>query len=132
MVGPLTDESAAAKAMDHADEPRPKKNKNTSIMKKNLLLLASALVLTLAFALGVRAEEKAKEKMKSAEKPAKEMNYTADCPGPCEFSVKSHDKAEVAAILKDHARAQHHIEMSDQDLETAIKAHTIRKEKAKE
>jgi predicted small metal-binding protein len=101
-------------------------------MKKHLFVIASALTLALAFALGLRAEEKTKEKMKSAEKPAKEMNYTAECPGSCVFSIKSHDKTEVAAILREHARSQHHIEMSDQDVETAIKAHAIRKEKAKE
>lgn len=100
-------------------------------MKKNLLVLASAFALALALTLGARAEEKIKEKPK-AEKAPKEMNYTADCSGPCEFSIKSHDKSEVAAILKEHARTQHHIQMSDQDLEGAIKAHTIRKPKAKE
>jgi predicted small metal-binding protein len=100
-------------------------------MKKNLITLVSALLLTLVLTLGLRAEEKAKEKTK-AEKAPKEMIYTAECPGPCEFSVKSEDKAEVAAILKDHARAHHQIEMSDKDVDDLIKSHTLRKPKEKE
>jgi len=33
--------------------------------------------------------------------------YAAKCPPSCDFSVKSRDKAEVVAILKEHAKTHH-------------------------
>lgn len=85
-------------------------------MKKNLL----AALLTLAFVLSgtilVRAEEPAKP-----EEPKAPM-YSAKCKSPCDFSVKSHDKAEVAAILKAHAKSHHNMELSDADAEAMVKS----------
>ena len=85
-------------------------------MKKHLL----ATLLTLAFALSgttlVRAEESAKP-----EEPKAPM-YSAKCPSPCSFSVKSHDKAEVVAILKEHAKTHHNgMVMADADAAAMVK-----------
>ena len=61
-------------------------------MKKNLI----AALFTLAFGLSATTLAIAADAPKSEE--AKAPMYKAACPAPCSFSVKSHDKAEVAAI----------------------------------
>ena len=97
-------------------------------MKRNLSLLALACTLALALTATVssRAEEKAASDAKT---PApKEPMYAAGCPSPCEFSVKSHDKAEVAAVLKAHAKSHHHMDMSDKDAEGMIKTKAPKKD----
>jgi predicted small metal-binding protein len=84
-------------------------------MKKNLI----AALFTLAFALAATFAVAA-DTAKSDE--AKPPMYSAKCPSPCSFSVKSHDKQEVVAILKDHARSHHNgMVMSDADAEGIIK-----------
>ena len=83
-------------------------------MKKNLI----AALLALAF--GVFATALVAETAKTEE--AKPPMYSAKCPAPCSFSVKSHDKAEVAAILKEHAKTHHNgMVMSDADADGMIK-----------
>jgi predicted small metal-binding protein len=48
--------------------------------------------------------------------------YTAKCKSPCSFSVKSHDKQEVIAILQEHAKLHHNgMVLSDADAEAMIK-----------
>ena len=83
-------------------------------MKKNLI----AALLALAF--GVFATALVAETAKTEE--AKPPMYSAKCPAPCSFSVKSHDKAEVAAILKEHAKTHHNgMALSDADADGMIK-----------
>lgn len=86
-------------------------------MKKQLTLIALACTLALALTVPGHAEEKAKQ----GDKPAKEPMYTASCPGPCKFTVKSHDKAEIVAILKAHAKSHHQMDMANKDAEAMIK-----------
>ena len=46
----------------------------------------------------------------------------AKCPSPCDFTVKSHDKDEVAAALKEHAKLHHKgMVLSDADANAMIK-----------
>lgn len=97
-------------------------------MKRNpsSLALACTLALALTATVSSRADEKA---VADAKAPApKEPMYSAACPSPCEFSVKSHDKAEVAAVLKTHAKAHHHMDMSDKDAEGMIKTKAPKKD----
>jgi predicted small metal-binding protein len=85
-------------------------------MKKNLI----ATLFTLAFALAPATLVVAADAAKSEE--AKPPMYSAKCPAPCGFNVKSHDKQEVAAILKEHAKSHHNgMAMSDADCEGMIK-----------
>jgi predicted small metal-binding protein len=85
-------------------------------MKKNLI----ATLFTLAFALSATTLVVAADMAKS-EEPAAAM-YSAKCKAPCSFSVKSHDKQEVAAILKEHAKSHHNgMVMSDADCDGMIK-----------
>jgi len=93
-------------------------------MKRNLIAALFALVFglstaTLAFAADMAKSEEAKEPM-----------YSAKCPAPCSFSVKSHDKEEVIAILKEHAKEHHNgMVLSDADAEAMVKT-TIPKSKS--
>ena len=94
-------------------------------MKNKILAGVITLALACSFA-ALRAEEAKKD----VSKPATEVKapmYMAACPAPCEFSVCSHDKKEVAAVLKDHAKSQHHMDMSDKDAEGMIKEQAPKK-----
>jgi predicted small metal-binding protein len=47
--------------------------------------------------------------------------YSAKCPPSCDFSVKSHDKAEVIAMLKEHAKTHHNgMVVSDEKAEAMV------------
>lgn len=84
-------------------------------------LITSAAALSLA-TLGV-SEEKAKNHDAKDAAPV----YAAACPSPCDFSVKSHDKAEVAAVIRQHAKAHHNMDMSEKDAEAMVKAKEAKK-----
>ena len=84
-------------------------------------LITSAAALSLA-TLGV-SEEKAKNHDAKDTAPL----YTAACPSPCDFSVKSHDKAEVATIIREHAKAHHNMDVSQKDAEAMVKAKDAKK-----
>ena len=85
-------------------------------MKKKLI----AALLALAFGLSAPALVRAEEAAKSEE--AKPPMYSAKCPSPCSFSVKSHDKAEVVAILQEHAKSHHKgMALSDADAAAMVK-----------
>ena len=85
-------------------------------MKRNLL----AALCTLAFALSAPTLVVAAYTAKS-EEPKAPM-YSAKCKSPCDFSVKSHDKAEVVALLKEHAKSHHDgMVLSDADASAMVK-----------
>ena len=53
---------------------------------------------------------------------AKAPMYYASCPPSCDFTVKSHDKAEVIAILKEHAKSHHDgMILTDEQAEAMVK-----------
>ncbi len=81
-------------------------------MKMKLIAALLALAFGLSAAAVVRAEEAAKS----------DPMYSAKCPSPCSFSVKSHDKAEVVAILQEHAKSHHNgMALSDADAAAMVK-----------
>jgi predicted small metal-binding protein len=85
-------------------------------MKKNLI----ATLFTLAFAVSATTLGVAADQAKSEE--AKPPMYSAKCRAPCSFSIKSHDRQEVVAMLKEHAKDHHNgMMMSDADAEGMIK-----------
>ena len=88
-------------------------------MKAKSLAVITAIAFALAFATVGRTDEKSKDKDKAP--ASKETTYTVTCPGPCDFKVSSHDKAEVIAVVKAHAKSHHKADMSDKDVEAMIK-----------
>ena len=51
------------------------------------------------------------------------MNQTlfqATCDPQCSFSVKSHDRAEVVAITKEHGKRAHNLDMPDAEVEKSV------------
>ena len=85
-------------------------------MNRKLIAALCALVVglfatTLAVATDTATSEAAKGPM-----------YTAKCPPSCDFSVKSHDKAEVVAVLQEHAKSHHNgMVLSQADAEAMVK-----------
>lgn len=87
-------------------------------MKKNLI----ATLLALAFGLFATTLAIAGDTAKS--EGAKAPVYSASCPpaAQCGFDVKSNDKAEVVAMLKEHAKTHHNgMVLSDADAEAMVK-----------
>jgi len=90
-------------------------------MKRNLIAALLALASLTATTLVVAAETS------KTDEPKPPM-YSAKCKSPCSFSVKGHDKAEVVAILQEHAKTHHNgMALSDADAEAMIK--TVEPEK---
>lgn len=83
-------------------------------MKRNLIAALFALAGGLAVTtLAVAAK---------SDEPKPPM-YSAKCKSPCSFSVKSHDKSEVVALLQEHAKAHHSgLVLSDTEAEAMVKA----------
>ncbi len=88
-------------------------------MKAKSLAVITAFAFALVFATFGRTEEKSKDKEKAP--ASSEPTYSVTCPGPCDFKVSGHDKAEVIAIVKAHAKSHHKSDMSDKDIEAMIK-----------
>ena len=91
-------------------------------MKKKLI----AALFTLVFGLSATTLAVAADAPKSEE--AKAPMYSAKCPAPCSFSVKSHNKAEVVAVLQEHAKSHHNgMVLSDADAEAKVKTSESKK-----
>ena len=86
-------------------------------MKPKSLAVIAAFAFALLFAVTGRTEEKSKEKAPASTEPT----YSVTCPGPCDFKVSGHDRAEVAAVIKAHAKAHHHMDMADKDVDGMMK-----------
>lgn len=85
-------------------------------MKRKLI----AALFALAFGLSATTLAVAVDTAKTDE--VKAPMYSAKCPAPCSFSVKSHDRAEVVAILKEHAKTHHDgMILSDEKAESMVK-----------
>ena len=79
-----------------------------------------AALFALAFGLSATTLAVAADTTKTEE--VKAPMYSAKCPAPCSFSVKSHDRAEVVAILKEHAKTHHDgMILSDEKAEAMVK-----------
>lgn len=92
-------------------------------MKAKSLAVTTAFAFALVFATVGRTEDKPKEKAPASSEPT----YTVTCPGPCDFKVSGHDKAEVIAIVKAHAKSHHKADMSDKEVEAMIKTKEAKK-----
>ena len=91
-------------------------------MKKQMF----AALFALACGLSLTTLAVATDAAKSEE--SKAPMYGAKCPEPCSFSVKSHDKAEVVAILKEHAKTHHDgMVLTDEQAEGMVKTIEPRK-----
>jgi predicted small metal-binding protein len=69
----------------------------------------------------------------TADAPKSEMPkppmFSAKCKAPCSFSVKSHDRTEVVALLQEHAKAHHNgLVLSDADAEAMVKTSDHKKQ----
>ena len=89
-------------------------------MKMRPFALAAAIALGIALASGALAEEK---KAEGKTDKAKDTTYVVACDSPCDFTVKSHDKAEVVAVVKTHAKSHHNMDLADKDVEAMVKTH---------
>ena len=75
-----------------------------------------------ALALGLSATTLARPADAATTEEVKAPMYSAKCHAPCSFSVKSHDRAEVVAVLKEHAKAHHDgLVLTDEKAEAMVK-----------
>ena len=83
-------------------------------MKKQMIAALFALASGLSLTTLAVANDAAKSE---GDKPM----YTAKCPPSCDFSVKSHDKGEVVAMLQEHAKTHHNgMVLSDEKAEAMV------------
>ena len=83
-------------------------------MKKSLLAAVAAFaVMSVLSAFAVAEDAKP-----PAEKPGKV--YSVQCDSPCSFMVSGHDKKEVIAIVIEHAKIHHHMNLTEKDVERMI------------
>jgi len=69
------------------------------------------------------AQEAMKEmKMMEAKK---ETIKSVSCDPACGFSVRSHDDAELVAIVKEHAKKHHSMDMKDEDVRKMMKEEMV-------
>lgn len=90
-------------------------------MKTKLLAAGVAVLFACMSAVCVAAETTVDQEESKMEEKQKEPLYGARCPSPCGFTVKSHDKQEVVAVLKQHAKSHHEMELSDEEAEKKVK-----------
>ncbi len=96
-------------------------------MMKKLLASAFVIVLLLSVSSLVLAQEKMEGK-----KEAKHELRSVTCDPACGFMVRSHDEAELTAIVKEHAKRAHNMEMTDAQVKEKMKLEKIPKMKKTE
>jgi predicted small metal-binding protein len=85
-------------------------------MKRNLI----AALFTLVGGLTVTSFAFAADAAKSDD--PKPPMFSAKCKSPCSFTVKSHDRQEVVAILQEHTKAHHNgLVLADSDADSLVK-----------
>lgn len=95
-------------------------------MKMKPLAVISAISIAVAFSGPAFAADKAEAKSDNAN----ETTYSVTCDSPCDFTVKSHDKKEVVAVVKQHAKSHHNMDMADKDVEGMMKTHGPKEKKS--
>lgn len=96
-------------------------------MKKGIIATLAALSFAFLASTLIGADE-AKPMAKKPDAPAAETKatvYSAKCSSPCHFSLSSDSKEEVSAIIKQHAKAHHNMDVSDKDIEGMIKTKQV-------
>lgn len=91
-------------------------------MNSKSLAVITALAASLALGSIVRAADKPMDKAST------EPTYIAACPSPCDFRVSGHNKAEVAAIIKEHAKTHHQMNPTDEEVDGLIKVRQPKKQ----
>jgi predicted small metal-binding protein len=84
-------------------------------MKKNILAAVAAFAVVSAMSMFAIAEDV----KKPADKPA--TVYTVQCDAPCSFMVSGHDKKEVIAVVIEHAKTHHNMNLTEKDVEAMVK-----------
>jgi len=84
-------------------------------MKKSILAAVAAFAVVSALSLFAVAEDA----KKPADKPA--TVYTVQCDSPCSFMVSGHDKKEVIAVVIEHAKTHHNMNLTEKDVEGMVK-----------
>ena len=97
-------------------------------MSKRSLALITAIALAVTFAGTGNAADSAGAKPENS----KDKVYTGACPPSCGFSVKSHDRAEVVAMLKEHGKTHHNMTLSDKEADKLIKEKGAKEKDSKE
>ncbi|HEY0944596.1 MAG TPA: DUF1059 domain-containing protein [Opitutaceae bacterium] len=94
-------------------------------MKTGSLAALVAFGVALSVAAVVGADETKTPQKTDASPTEKVTVYSVRCDDPCPFSVQSTDKQEVIAIVTEHAKSHHHMNVSSQDCEAMIKTHEV-------
>lgn len=89
--------------------------------------LAALVAFGLAFSLpAVVGSDETKDPKKVDTAPTQKVTvYSVRCDDPCPFSIQSTDKQEVVAIVTEHARSHHQMNVTAQDCEAMIKSHEV-------
>jgi predicted small metal-binding protein len=95
------------------------------MMKK---LFVPVLLALFAFSAISVAQEMKKEEGK---KEAKHELKSVTCDPACGFMVRSHDEAELTAIVKEHAKKAHNMEMTDEQVKEKMKTEKMKKKMEK-
>jgi predicted small metal-binding protein len=91
-------------------------------MYKAILTALAAVMFLVAFSSPAAAQGYPDTKKKETTKPmSTEGLKTAACDPMCGFSVTSHDDAEIAMVIKEHAKKKHKHEMTDAQVKEMIK-----------
>ena len=99
---------------------------------KGILVAAIVLAFSLpALALSqeaVKKETKVMEKKMEMKEHMKEGLKSVSCDPSCGFSVRSHDEKELTAMVKEHAKTHHNMDMTDEQVRGMMKDVKMEKE----
>ncbi|MCZ6777143.1 MAG: DUF1059 domain-containing protein [Ignavibacteria bacterium] len=81
-----------------------------------------AAMFVVGFAFSLSSAAFAQEAMKKeAKKENKQALKSVACGPTCGFMVRSHDEAELVAIVMDHAKEYHDIDMTEKEIKGMMK-----------
>ena len=84
-------------------------------MKKSIFAALAAFAIISAASVFVLADET----KKTGDQPA--PVYSVQCDSPCSFMVSGHDKKEVIAVVIEHAKTHHNMNLTEKDVEGMVK-----------
>jgi predicted small metal-binding protein len=82
-------------------------------------IFAAAIALVFTLSSSALAQEAPKKEVKKTE--VKGTLKSVTCDPACGFSVRSHDEKEVVAIVKEHAKTHHNMDMTDDKVKEMMK-----------
>jgi predicted small metal-binding protein len=95
-------------------------------MLKSIFVAVVALAFSLPSVALTQEVKKGVQKMEMKEHK-KEGLKSVTCDPACGFSVRSHDEKELTAIVKEHAKAHHNMEMTDEQVRGMMKDAMVEK-----